>query len=165
MISIKTNGITYSNIFENIEWSGSIKTSCRTLEVTYLKDKANFELGQEIEFIVDKRKIFIGKIFRISQNTNEETYSFKAYDNAIMLNKNSFIENFYNIPPSNIVKNILGKLKIEIGKLPLDAIYINRVTTNIKLKDIFNKKISLQNLETIKRKENIIIANQKRCKN
>lgn len=29
----------------------------------------------------------------------------------------------------------------------LDAIYINRVTTNIKLKDIFNKKISLQNLE------------------
>lgn len=120
MISIKTNGITYSNIFENIEWSGSIKTSCRTLEVTYLKDKADFELGQEIEFIVDKRKIFIGKIFRISQNTNEETYFFKAYDNAIMLNKNSFIENFCNIPPSNIVKNILGKLKIEIGKLPLD---------------------------------------------
>lgn len=29
----------------------------------------------------------------------------------------------------------------------LDAIYINRVITNIKLKDIFNKKISLQNLE------------------
>lgn len=29
----------------------------------------------------------------------------------------------------------------------LDAIYVDRVTTNIKLKDIFNKKISLQNLE------------------
>lgn len=120
MISIKTKGITYSDIFENIEWSGSIKTSCRTLEVTYLKDKADFELGQEIEFSVNKKKIFIGRIFKISQNTNEETYSFKAYDNGIMLNKNSFIENFHNITPSNITKNILGKLKIRVGRLPPD---------------------------------------------
>lgn len=120
MISIKTNGVTYNNIFETVEWSGSIKTSCRTLEATYLKDKAKFELGQEIEFIVDGKKVFIGKIFKISQNTEEETNTIKAYDNAIMLNKNNFIENFYNIPPSNIAKNILGKLKIEVGELPPD---------------------------------------------
>ena len=120
MISIKTNGVTYNNIFETVEWSGSIKTSCRTLEVTYLKDKAKFELGQEIEFIVDGKKVFIGKIFKISQNTEEETNTIKAYDNAIMLNKNNFIENFYNIPPSNIAKNILGKSKIEVGELPPD---------------------------------------------
>ena len=120
MISIKTNGVTYNNIFETVEWSGSIKTSCRTLEATYLKDKAKFELGQEIEFIVDEKKVFIGKIFKISQNTEEETNTIKAYDNAIMLNKNNFIENFYNIPPSNIAKNILGKLKIEVGELPPD---------------------------------------------
>lgn len=120
MISIKTNGITYSNIFETVEWSGSIKTSCRTLEATYLKNKAKFELGQEIEFIVDGKKVFIGKIFKISQNTEEETNTIKAYDNAVMLNKNNFIENFYNIPPSNIAKNILGKLKIEVGELPID---------------------------------------------
>ena len=120
MISIRTKGITYNNIFETVEWCGSIKTSCRTLEVTYLKDKAKFELGQEIEFIVDGKKIFIGKIFKISQNTEEETNTIKAYDNAVMLNKNNFIENFYNIQPSNIAKNILGKLKIEVGELPLD---------------------------------------------
>lgn len=120
MISIKTNRVTYNNIFETVEWSGSIKTSCRTLEVTYLKDKAKFELGQEIEFIVDGKKVFIGKIFKISQNTEEETNTIKAYDNAIMLNKNNFIENFYNIPPSNIAKNILGKLKIGVGELPPD---------------------------------------------
>lgn len=120
MISIKTNGMIYNNIFETVEWSGSIKTSCRALEATYLKDKAKFELGQEIEFIVDGKKVFIGKIFKISQNTEEETNTIKAYDNAVMLNKNNFIENFYNIPPSNIAKNILGKLKIEIGELPPD---------------------------------------------
>lgn len=120
MISIRTNGIIYNNIFETVEWSGSIKTSCRILEATYLKDKAKFELGQEIEFIVEGRKVFIGKIFKISQNTEEETNTIKAYDNAVMLNKNNFIENFYNIAPSNIAKNILGKLKIGVGKLPLD---------------------------------------------
>ena len=120
MISIRTNGIIYNNIFETVEWSGSIKTSCRILEATYLKDKAKFELGQEIEFIVDGKKVFIGKIFKISQNTEEETNTIKAYDNAVMLNKNNFIENFYNIAPSNIAKNILGKLKIEVGELPID---------------------------------------------
>ena len=120
MISIKTNGITYNNIFETVEWCGSIKTSCRTLEVTYLKDKAKFELGQEIEFIVDGKRIFIGKIFKISQNTEEETNTIKAYDNAISLNKNNFIENYCNIPPSNIAKNIITRLKIEVGELPPD---------------------------------------------
>ena len=120
MISIKTNGMTYNNIFETVEWSGSIKTSCRVLEVTYLKDEAKFELGQEIEFIVDGKKVFIGKIFKISQNTEEETNTIKAYDNAIFLNKNNFIENYYNIPPSNIAKNIIGKLKLGVGKLPSD---------------------------------------------
>ena len=84
MISIKTNGITYSNIFETVEWSGSIKTSCRTLEATYLKDKAKFELGQEIEFIVDGKRIFIGKIFKISQNTEEETKQEYHYYEEIM---------------------------------------------------------------------------------
>ena len=120
MISIKTNGITYNNIFEMVEWCGSIKTSCRTLEVTYLKDKAKFELGQEIEFIVDGKRIFIGKIFKISQNTEEETNTIKAYDNAISLNKNNFIENYCNIPPSNIAKNIITRLKIGVGELPPD---------------------------------------------
>ena len=120
MISIKTNGITYNNIFETVEWCGSIKTSCRTLEVTYLKDKAKFELGQEIEFIVDGKRIFIGKIFKISQNTEEETNTIKAYDNAISLNKNNFIENYCNIPPSNIAKNIITRLSIQMGELPPD---------------------------------------------
>ena len=120
MISIKTKGITYNNIFERVEWSGSIKTSCRTLEATYLKDKAKFELGQEIEFIVDGKRIFIGKIFKISLNTSEETNTIKAYDNAVMLNKNNFIENYCNIPPSNIAKNIITRLSIQVGELPPD---------------------------------------------
>ena len=120
MKSIITKGITYTGIFEKVEWSGSIRTSTRTLEVTYLKNKAKFELGQEIEFLVDNKKIFVGKIFKLSQNTSEETNTLIAYDNAIMLNKNNFIENFYNLEPSSIAKNILGQLKIEVGELPID---------------------------------------------
>lgn len=120
MKSIITKGITYTGIFEKVEWNGSIRTSTRTLEVTYLKDKAKFELGQEIEFAVDNKKIFIGKIFKLSQNTSEETNTLIAYDNAILLNKNNFIENYCNIPPSNIAKNIITRLKIEVGELPPD---------------------------------------------
>lgn len=120
MNRIITKGITYIGIFDKIEWSGSIKSSTRTLEVTYLKDKAKFELGQEIQFVVEDKKVFTGKIFKISQNTSDETNTFKAYDNAIILNKNNFIENYYNLEPSSIAKSILNKLNLEIGKLPQD---------------------------------------------
>lgn len=120
MLAIKHKGKVIKNVFESVEWSGSIKTSTRVLEVSYLKDSEIFELGEEIEFIVDDKIIFIGDIFSIYENTNEETYTFKAYDNAIRLNKNSFIQNYYNQAPSEITKNILGQLGIEIGKLPPD---------------------------------------------
>ena len=120
MVGIRYKGQVFQNCFESIEWSGSIKTSARILEVSYLKDKALFELGEKVEFIVDNAILFVGKIFTISQDTENETYTMKAYDNAIMLNKNSFIENYYNQTPSQIAKNILGQLGIASGQFPLD---------------------------------------------
>lgn len=120
MIAIRYKGQVLSNCFESVEWSGSIKTSTRTLEVVYLKDKALFELGEKVEFIVDNKILFVGIIFTISKNTSNETYTMKAYDNAIRLNKNSFIENYYKQTPSQITKNILGQLGISVGELPVD---------------------------------------------
>lgn len=120
MISVKYRGQIFKDCFESVEWAGNIKTSARTLEITYLKDKILFELGEKIEFLVNESILFVGTIFNISQNTNSETYTLKAYDNAIRLNKNSFIENFFEQTPSEITKNILGQLGIEVGNLPLD---------------------------------------------
>ena len=53
MITIKMGDQSYTDVFETVEWSGSIKTSCRSLEATYLKNKAKFELGKEVKLIVD----------------------------------------------------------------------------------------------------------------
>lgn len=117
---IKNKGQIFKDCFESVEWSGSIKTSARSLEVVYLKDKALFELGERVEFIVDDVILFIGVVFTIEQDTNSETYTMKAYDNAIRLNKNSFIENYYEQTPSQITKNILAQLGIEAGTLPID---------------------------------------------
>lgn len=120
MIGIRYKGQIFKDCFESVEWSGSIKTSARSLEVVYLKDKALFELGEKIEFIVDDTILFIGVVFTIEQDTNSETYTMKAYDNAIRLNKNNFIENYYKQTPSQITKNILAQLGIEAGTLPID---------------------------------------------
>ena len=120
MIGIRYKGQIFKDCFESVEWSGSIKTSTRSLEVVYLKDKALFELGEKIEFIVDDTILFIGVVFTIEQDTNSETYTMKAYDNAIRLNKNNFIENYYKQTPSQITKNILAQLGIEAGILPID---------------------------------------------
>ena len=120
MIGIKYKGQVFRNCFESVEWSGSIKTSARSLEVVYLKDKALFELGEEVEFIVDDAILFVGTVFTVEQDTDNETYTMKAYDNAIRLNKNSFIENYFEQTPSEITKNILAQLGIAVGDLPLD---------------------------------------------
>ncbi len=120
MISIKYGGKIYKNVFESVEWSGSIKTSTRILEVVYLKDKIKFELGKEIEFLVDNNIVFVGDVVDIRQNTKDETYTVKAMDKAFRLNKNSFIKNYDNVLPSEITKEILGELKIDVGDLPLD---------------------------------------------
>lgn len=120
MITIKMGDQSYTDVFETVEWSGSIKTSCRSLEVTYLKDKAKFELGKEVKLIVDDLIVFVGTVFSIKMNTEEETYTMKAYDNAIRLNKNFFIRNYYEMVPSQIITELLGVLKIGVGKIPKD---------------------------------------------
>ena len=120
MITIKMGDQSYTDVFETVEWSGSIKTSCRSLEATYLKDKAKFELGKEVKFIVDDLIVFVGTVFSIKMNTEEETYTMKAYDNAIRLNKNFFIRNYYETLPSQIITELLGSLKIEVGEIPVD---------------------------------------------
>jgi hypothetical protein len=120
MITIKMGDQSYTDVFETVEWNGSIKTSCRSLEATYLKDKAKFELGKEVKFIVDDLIVFVGTVFSIKMNTEEETYTMKAYDNAIRLNKNFFIRNYYETLPSQIITELLGSLKIEVGEIPVD---------------------------------------------
>lgn len=122
MIKLIINGKEYKNCFIRVEWSGSIKTSARKLEISHLKGMVEYDIGSKIEFYVDDSILFYGTIFRTNTSTDETEESFTAYDMGIYLNKNNFVKNFYQQTPSEITKQILGELNIPVGKLPIDAV-------------------------------------------
>lgn len=118
---IAINGTRYSNCFERIEWGGDTKGSARYLEATSLPLQVS--AGDKVEFYnqIGKR-LFIGRVFRVEKNTDTDTVTFKAFDNAIYLNKNSFVKNFYEQTPSEISKIILGEINIPAGDFPQDKL-------------------------------------------
>ena len=48
--------------------------------------------------------------------------TFSCFDNSIYLNKNYFVKNFSKKKPSQILKEICGELKLEVGNVPKDIV-------------------------------------------
>ncbi|MGL4569312.1 MAG: XkdQ/YqbQ family protein [Fusobacteriaceae bacterium] len=117
---ISVNGIRYQKMFQEIEWSGSLEGSARSLKVTHLKDM-KVSTGDIVEFFnLSGYRLFIGRVFVVELESKTQMMSFTAFDNAIYLNKNRFVKNFYNKKPSEITKEICGEIGLSTGILPHD---------------------------------------------
>ena len=89
MINIYIDGIPYNSIFTRVSWSGELKTSCRTLEFDFLKEKiTDIDLGKKVIFEVDGKILFVGNIFSISNNDKEQIKTVICRDVAYRLNRN-----------------------------------------------------------------------------
>lgn len=123
MWSIKIRGKMITKQFSRLEWSGGIKGTSRVLDVTYDDDMAiKIEIGDTVEFMKDDVSLFQGKIFSKNNSTQNGTFSFKAFDDSIYLNKNRFVKNIYNQMPSDILKMICGELGLQVGIFPEDKV-------------------------------------------
>lgn len=145
MLKITVNGLPYTNCFIRAEWSGSIKTSARKLEITFLKSKIKVELGDKIEFFYNGDLLFKGMVYRFDTSTSEVEESFTAFDEGIRLNKNNFVKNFYQQSPSEITNMILSEIKVPVGKLPVDAVKCDFPAWNRSAYEIILMAYKIQN--------------------
>lgn len=119
---IEYNGTKYKNCFQKIEWSGGIDGTFRKLQFECERNK-EFKIGDEISFNLDNTKeLFKGRVYSIEKTASSPLIVVTAIDNGVYLNKNHFVKNYYNKVPSEIVKEICGELKLEIGRLPQDKV-------------------------------------------
>lgn len=122
MLKIAVNNEEHIKKFERITWKGGINGTSRTLEVKYLDDNAIAKLGDKVEFYVDEDKLFTGKVFSVEVSGQSKIKTFSCFDNSIYLNKNYFVKNFNKKKPSQILKEICGELKLEVGNVPKDIV-------------------------------------------
>ena len=122
MLKIIVNNEEHIKKFERIIWKGGINGTSRTLEVKYLDDTTIAKLGDKVEFYVDEDKLFTGKVFSVEVTGQSKIKTFNCFDNSIYLNKNYFVKNFNKKKPSQILKEICGELKLEVGTVPKDAV-------------------------------------------
>nr|DAT01926.1 MAG TPA: 43 kDa tail protein [Caudoviricetes sp.] len=122
MLKIVVNNEEHIKKFERITWKGGINGTSRTLEVRYLDDNTIAKLGDKVEFYVDEDKLFTGKVFSVEVTGQSQIKTFSCFDNSIYLNKNYFVKNFNRKKPSQILKEICGELKLEVGNLPKDIV-------------------------------------------
>ena len=122
MLKIVVNNEEHIKKFERITWKGGINGTSRTLEVRYLDDSTIAKLGDKVEFYVDEDKLFTGKVFSVEVTGQSQIKTFSCFDNSIYLNKNYFVKNFNKKKPSQILKEICGELKLEVGNLPKDTV-------------------------------------------
>nr|DAR79756.1 MAG TPA: 43 kDa tail protein [Caudoviricetes sp.] len=122
MLKIIVNNEEHIKKFERIIWKGGINGTSRTLEVKYLDDTTIAKLGDKVEFYVDEDKLFIGKVFSVEVTGQSKIKTFNCFDNSIYLNKNYFVKNFNKKKPSQILKEICGELKLEVGTVPKDIV-------------------------------------------
>ena len=122
MLKIVVNNEEHIKKFERITWKGGINGTSRTLEVRYLDDNTIAKLGDKVEFYVDEDKLFTGKVFSVEVTGQSQIKTFSCFDNSIYLNKNYFVKNFNKKKPSQILKEICGELKLEVGDLPQDIV-------------------------------------------
>ena len=122
MLKIIVNNEEHIKKFERIIWKGGINGTSRTLEVKYLDDATIAKLGDKVEFYVDEDKLFTGKVFSVEVTGQSQIKTFSCFDNSIYLNKNYFVKNFSKKKPSQILKEICGELKLEVGTVPKDIV-------------------------------------------
>ena len=122
MLKIIVNNEEHIKKFERIIWKGGINGTSRTLEVKYLDDATIAKLGDKVEFYVDEDKLFTGKVFSVEVTGQSQIKTFSCFDNSIYLNKNYFVKNFNKKKPSQILKEICGELKLEVGNIPKDIV-------------------------------------------
>lgn len=122
MLKIIVNNEEHIKKFERIIWKGGINGTSRTLEVKYLDDATIAKLGDKVEFYVDEDKLFTGKVFSVEVTGQSQIKTFSCFDNSIYLNKNYFVKNFNKKKPSQILKEICGELKLEVGAVPKDIV-------------------------------------------
>ena len=122
MLKIIVNNEEHIKKFERIIWKGGINGTSRTLEVKYLDDATIAKLGDKVEFYVDEDKLFTGKVFSVEVTGQSQIKTFNCFDNSIYLNKNYFVKNFNKKKPSQILKEICGELKLEVGTVPKDIV-------------------------------------------
>lgn len=116
---VENNGTKYQNCFQRVIWSGGINGTFRTLEFECEDIYSNFKVGDNIKFSLENTKtLFVGRVFSVNKTASSSVVSIKVVDSGIYLNRNHFVKNFYNIRPSEIVKEICGELGLEIGRLP-----------------------------------------------
>jgi hypothetical protein len=119
-MKVKAGDTIYTKVFKEITWGGNIDGSARYLELVATQE-FKCSVGDKIELITDEDiSIFAGRVFTYQIKTDTKMINIKAYDNAIYLNKNRFVKNFYNKYPSEIVKEICGEIALEVGELPAD---------------------------------------------
>ncbi len=120
---IENNGIKYQKCFSRVTWSGGINGTFRTLEFDCENIYANFKVGDKINFkLKDTATLFKGMVFSVNKIADSSVVTIRAVDIGIYLNRNHFVKNYYNKLPSEIVKEICGELKLEIGRLPVDVV-------------------------------------------
>ena len=122
MLKIIVNNEEHIKKFERIIWKGGINGTSRTLEVKYLDDATIAKLGDKVEFYVNEDKLFTGKVFSVEVTGQSQIKTFSCFDNSIYLNKNYFVKNFNKKKPSQILKEICGELKLEVGAVPKDIV-------------------------------------------
>ena len=123
MIEIYINDKKYTNIFGDVEWSGSVTQSARILEFEYKPEELKLVLGDKVVFKLDSTKeLFYGIVTFIQNNSDGTLNKATAQDTSFRLNKNRFIKNYFEKFPSEIVKEICGELELEVGKLPEDVV-------------------------------------------
>ena len=122
MLKIIVNNEEHIKKFERIIWKGGINGTSRTLEVKYLDDATIAKLGDKVEFYVDEDRLFTGKVFSVEVTGQSQIKTFSCFDNSIYLNKNYFVKNFNKKKPSQILKEICGELKLEVGAVPKDIV-------------------------------------------
>ena len=123
MIEIYINDKKYTNIFGDVEWSGSVTQSARILEFEYKPEELKLVLGDKVVFKLDSTKeLFYGIVTFIQNNSDGTLNKVTAQDTSFRLNKNRFIKNYFEKFPSEIVKEICGELELEVGKLPKDVV-------------------------------------------
>lgn len=122
MLKIIVNNEEHVKKFERIIWKGGINGTSRTLEVKYLDDTSIAKLGDKVEFFLDEDKLFTGKVFSVEVTGQSKIKTFSCFDNSIYLNKNYFVKNFNKKKPSQILKEICGELKLEVGTVPKDIV-------------------------------------------
>ncbi|MGL5051834.1 MAG: XkdQ/YqbQ family protein, partial [Fusobacteriaceae bacterium] len=120
-MNITINGKENIKVFSRIEWGGDTRSSARYIDVETTLN--NIECGDTAElYNNDGTRLFIGKVFNVSRSAEEETTNFRAYDNAIYLNKNNLVKNFYEVTPSEIFKQVLGEIGLNVGVYPDDKL-------------------------------------------